>query len=457
MFARANLGRAESFLTEIRTRAKKNMRKDWLKTVEAHIKDLDYRIETLEDRTLSTENEDLVPKLKEHSAALAGLVTVISEVMQFWRDGNPTTALAGIRAALTEIYKGDGAAIFAKGKFIPPYMLEDMLRLEAINVALNVCPDEIARLLQHEWIAMACCGAPDPQQDEKELRYRLLVQVMQTIAGNVSEAGVMRSVICSLCTQVCPELRSRTSRVLRAHASSESASDMDIDLETNSSREQTQQTLGVMSLTVQKELRVAAMFPFFRKFTHSDMQEAFQVHSDVSCPAMLRALFHCSVYRTMIQEAQQFFEAEKAFKTFCVTAMQKTRAFPTLCQNTRNLAATLQSMEMTAQEAMYLMKKWYSETMTGHGVAVLCDTDSVLEQLAAVSPEHTSKERECLEAYPARFIALVRTVFELCAHMLIRVSKHSVCNPETCSVEKRVHLYVPPYPLSRDSPWYSFF
>ena len=63
MFARANIGRAESYLTEIKDLPKKCMRKEWLKSVESHIRDLEYRSETLQNRTLQSGDEDVPYKI----------------------------------------------------------------------------------------------------------------------------------------------------------------------------------------------------------------------------------------------------------------------------------------------------------------------------------------------------------------------------------------------------------
>ena len=438
MFARANIGRAESYLTEIQALPKRLMKKEWFKGVESHIRDLEYRVDTLQGRTLQSCDEDVVPRITALSAALSGLVTLCCEVITFWRDGNAQTALAGIQATLDAIHRGPGSEVFASCKHTPPYIIEDMLRLHIIDLVRKQEIDKFPQLMQHEWVELACTGCPDSEKAREELRYRMVVQLMKSIGAHVSCADKMRSILRSLCGPVCPELRSGP--VLKPHPSnaSDDSMDFDIDLVTTSSREAAEQSLQAFGQSLHRELRVIAILPFFKKFGHDELVEALAMYANVSCPNAPRQLFQSTVYQGMVSEAKCWFEAEKAYREFCCGAMQKTRGFPMLHLATVQLIQEFTADTASAEARVQAMLTWVHNTFRGRGAAVLTDTDKVLDQLKTISPEHTSPERVQLDDYRVKFQEFQHGTLTLLGKMLQDVYQCSTTDPEVVSIEKKV-------------------
>ena len=181
------------------------------------------------------ENEGLPAQLGAYAHALSGLVAVCAEVLTFWKDGNPQTTLAAIEKALEEIESNEGHHVWASGKHLPPYVLEEILRLRVIMAAKASKWELIFHIVGDGEKIQLCCfpgdvssaragssAGPGPSiaSNKAAVQYRLFEQALKTLAAILETPEAMLQAISSLCKPFVPELQHSRARAPARAASS---------------------------------------------------------------------------------------------------------------------------------------------------------------------------------------------------------------------------------------------
>lgn len=224
LFARTNIARGHTILKEMREMPKSKFRREALKVVDAHIRDLEYRLESLRDRALQPEDEAVPRELSAMVAALTGMVSVSSELLRFWRDGNPATALAGVETSLNSIEHGDGRALWQNCRWLPPYAVEEIVRLRLLSKVRSFELSDLFGTLNCNLIVFCCPDGEDTPSMRQAVQYRLVEQVMKVLAVEVVTETQWKEVLQTICRVVCPEL-SRTRKLCRMESDASVLSD----------------------------------------------------------------------------------------------------------------------------------------------------------------------------------------------------------------------------------------
>ena len=417
LFSKTNIAKAEAQLGLLAACPKNRVNRSLAKSIDATIKELEYRKESLANRELQVEDAYIPERLETLCSVLTALSSALNEWLVFQRDGDTITTLAALEVTLSSVQSGPGQKEWGGGKHLPVFLIEEILRWRVICATKKSQYSAVSGIMCDDLVDVAFMSIDQSGQQAKrhDLQYRLMTQAMKTLALCDLDEKEFQQALKELCRPACPELEGRNSkRVLAVQVSSASAAsdDFDMDLVPKSVQEKKKHEREAVPDVILDELRCIAALAFAHLFSFEKRAKAIEVYDNMNAPALPRAAFAGRAFRALADKTRNGFEAETSFREFCVAAVQRTRGFHTIHERAVAIVAEglLADEEMPPSTRLQHVHAWMQDLFTGLSGEVIAATDGVMVELLGFDKNHFSEHRATLEVCHGRFIKFLRFI-----------------------------------------------